>query len=906
MPAKKVKRESNQLDEQQNRAQNPLRETLSRIEAVIRNTPAQTQSLDRKELIRRAGTACRTLDGSTPAQAVEHRFQDTALAERAAGWTAAPRRRMVHARTGREQLRKTGINLIGDMPWGKHLCQFYRTKRDLIDILVPYFKTGLENNEFCMWVTSEHLNVEDAIRALKRKVKNLDDYIKKGQLEILDYSRWYTGSGLFQPDRVLKGWVMKERQALERGFDGLRITGNTFWLEKGNWRDFTDYEAVANSLIGKYRMLAICAYCLDKCTASEIIEIVSNHQFALVKQDGRWRRIESAEHKRAESEIAKLAKFPDENPNPVLRISREGTVLYSNRAGSPLLNAWQCRDGRPLSGHVCQCVLRALNDGLPRQAEVGCDSRIFSLTFAPVMDSNCVNVYALDITERKQTEAMLQASEKKFRDLIETTTDWVWEVDAEGTYTYVSPKVTDLLGYDVNDVLGKTPFDFMPKEEADKIAGIFKEKVIRKEPFNRLENINRHKDGHLVVLETSGIPLLGEEGQLEGYRGIDRDITERKKADQALREIQDYLNKLIRYANAPIMVWDADLKITRFNRASEHLTGYTADEVIGKELSVIFPEATRRESLQKVAPTLKGGQWESMEIPIRRKDGDMRLALWNSANIYGNDDTTLLATIAQGMDITERKQAEQKVRELNEKLEKRVVERTARLTRAHKHLLEEIKERKCLEKELLSISEREQRLIGQELHDSIGQQFAGIAFLAKVLEQKLASKLPDEAADAAEIARLVNQATDQARDLAKGLHPVDLDAGSLVSALRELAAATEHLFGIRCTLKADEHIPIDDTTVAIHLYRITQEAITNAIKHSRAKNIRIALTAGSDKSVLMVESDGLAFPEVVVKGAGMGLQIMDHRADMIHGSLNIRCSEQSGTILTCVFPNKKQ
>ncbi|MBA7692109.1 hypothetical protein ES703_100667 [subsurface metagenome] len=258
-----------------------------------------------------------------------------------------------------------------------------------------------------------------------------------------------------------------------------------------------------------------------------------------------------------------------------------------------------------------------------------------------------------------------------------------------------------------------------------------------------------------------------------------------------------------------------------------------------------------------------------------------------------------------GRDVTEGRRAEQKVRELNEQLEKRVVERTARVTRAHKQLLKEIEERKCLEKELLNISEREQRLIGQELHDSIGQQFAGIAFLAKVLEQRLASKLPDEAANAAEIVKLVNQATDQARDLAKGLHPVDLDAGSLLFALRELAAATEHLFGIRCTFKADEHIPINDTTVAIHLYRITQEAITNAIKHSRAKNIQIALTAGSDKSVLTVESDGLDFPEVVVKSTGMGLQIMDHRAEMIHGSLNVCCSDRSGTILTCVFPNRK-
>ena len=108
--------------------------------------------------------------------------------------------------------RKTGIDVIGDIPWGTHLCQFYQTEKDLIDILVPYFKTGLKNNEFCMWVTSEPLHVEEAKAALKKAVKILDDYIKKGQIEILDYSEWYTRSGKFNADEVLQG-LGRKREA---------------------------------------------------------------------------------------------------------------------------------------------------------------------------------------------------------------------------------------------------------------------------------------------------------------------------------------------------------------------------------------------------------------------------------------------------------------------------------------------------------------------------------------------------------------------------------------------------------------------------------------------------------------------------------------------------------------------
>jgi len=197
-----------------------------------------------------------------------------------------------------EKVRKTALDIIGDFPWGTHFCQFYQTKDDLIDILVPYFKAGLEDNEFCMWITSEPLHVEDAKRALKEKVNNLDDYIQRGQIEILDYTQWYTKAGRFDSDEVLKGWVEKEKQALEKGFDGLRLTGNTFWLEKKDWENFKNYEAVINSVIGNYRMLAICTYCLDKCTASEIVDVVSNHQFALVKRQDEWEIIESAEYKK--------------------------------------------------------------------------------------------------------------------------------------------------------------------------------------------------------------------------------------------------------------------------------------------------------------------------------------------------------------------------------------------------------------------------------------------------------------------------------------------------------------------------------------------------------------------------------------------------------------------------------
>ncbi len=142
----------------------------------------------------------------------------------------------------------------------------------------------------------------------------------------------------------------------------------------------------------------------------------------------------------------------------------------------------------------------------------------------------------------------------------------------------------------------------------------------------------------------------------------EQELAERKRAEEALRETRDYLENLLGYANAPIIVWDPSSRITQFNHAFEHLTGYQSDEVVGQPLSLLLPQASRQESLSDIQRTLGGEHWESVEIPILRKDGDVRITLWNSANIYGKDGKTLLATIAQGQDATERKRMAEALR----------------------------------------------------------------------------------------------------------------------------------------------------------------------------------------------------------------------------------------------------
>ncbi|MGE5474861.1 MAG: MEDS domain-containing protein [Ignavibacteriales bacterium] len=193
--------------------------------------------------------------------------------------------------------------IIGKVPWGTHFCQFYQTKEDLTEILVPYFKAGLENNEFCMWVTSEPLGVEETKEALRRSVPDFDVYLEKCQIEIIPYTHWYIKDGVFDSDRVLKGWVKKINQALANGYDGLRLTGNTFWLEKKDWNDFIDYEEKIDRVLGNYNIISLCSYSLDRCNSTEIIDVVTNHQFAVIKREGKWEQIESSKRKQAEKAL---------------------------------------------------------------------------------------------------------------------------------------------------------------------------------------------------------------------------------------------------------------------------------------------------------------------------------------------------------------------------------------------------------------------------------------------------------------------------------------------------------------------------------------------------------------------------------------------------------------------------
>ena len=234
------------------------------------------------------------------------------------------------------------------------------------------------------------------------------------------------------------------------------------------------------------------------------------------------------------------------------------------------------------------------------------------------------------------------------------------------------------------------------------------------------------------------------------------------------------------------------------------------------------------------------------------------------------------------------------LRSLHHNLEAQVRERTAALT-------EEMTERERLERELLEISEREQRRIGQDLHDGLCQHLTGATLAGQVLEEKLAALNLAEAADANKVVEIVEEAINLSRRLAKGLYPVEMEADGLMLALEEFAATSSKLFKVSCRFECDLPVLIHDPSTAGHLYRIAQEAVGNAIKHGKAMNIFIRLDASEENTELSITDDGSGLPEPLPENRGLGLRIMAHRSGMIGGVFSARRQENRGTRVTCTI-----
>ena len=314
---------------------------------------------------------------------------------------------------------------------------------------------------------------------------------------------------------------------------------------------------------------------------------------------------------------------------------------------------------------------------------------------------------------------------------------------------------------------------------------------------------------------------------------------------------------------AVVLIVESSGRIVTSNRVCEALTGFSSAELDGKSLWELFPQQQECDQFRSAFhQTLsKPSRYEYQGTWTMRNDS-FRWIEWALRSVALRDAMVQLV-VATGIDRTERK-----------RLENTVVE----------------------------ISGREQRRIGQDLHDGLGQHLTGIAFLTKVHERALAEKELPDSANAAKIVTLVNEAIQKTRELAHGLMPVPAQSHGLMAALQQWAAEVEDVFHITCRFECDDAVLVADDTVANHLYLIAQEAVHNAIKHGNARNVVIGLRAGVDEGALTVRDDGHGLPTVLPSQAGMGFRTMRGRAAIIGGTLHAHRADGGGTLVMCLFP----
>jgi two-component system sensor kinase FixL len=334
--------------------------------------------------------------------------------------------------------------------------------------------------------------------------------------------------------------------------------------------------------------------------------------------------------------------------------------------------------------------------------------------------------------------------------------------------------------------------------------------------------------------------------------------------EMALRDSEERLRGILQTAVEGIITIDERGIMESVNPAARKLFGYTQEEMVGQNVSMLMPEPYSSEHGHYLGNYLRTGKGKIIgigrEVVGRRKDG----------SVFPMDLSVGEVRLAGERFFT--------------------------------GIVRDITERKRLEKEILEISDREQRRIGQDLHDDLCQHLAGIGLMSEVLEQKLAGKAEQESAEAGRIAARVQGAIEQTRMLARGLSPLDeMDSADLITALAELASNTTEMFRVRCRFRAENPVILGDAAMSTHLYRIAQEAISNAIRHGRADEIAILLDAEADEAVLSITDNGSGFAEPKKNHDGMGLRIMKYRAGMIGGILEVGQANGTGAVVMCRF-----
>jgi PAS domain S-box-containing protein len=378
---------------------------------------------------------------------------------------------------------------------------------------------------------------------------------------------------------------------------------------------------------------------------------------------------------------------------------------------------------------------------------------------------------------------------------------------------------------------------------------------------------------------------------------------EQRASEKELRGEQAFRAAIERAIPSGIAVVDLDGRQSYVNPAFCRMVGWTEGELIGRKPPFDYWPPEERDNIIAAMVKVVEGVVPPCGLELRfcRKNGERfdTLLLMTALKDSVDNLTGWLSSIT---DITQLKQAEDALRRSHEEMELRVRQRTADLSAANAQLQAALVERRRLEHELLEITDKERRRIGLDLHDDLGQKLAGIAMMAKGLQLQLTRNGSEGASEAARIQNLIQETMTQTRELSHDLVTLDLQEKDLASAMEGMVSHVKRTFNISCRFQCETRAPALEANCVSQLYKITQEAVTNAIKHAKARNVEIRIANGGNHLLLSIRNDGAAFPSVVKTNAGLGLRIMSYRAHLIGAALEIQPGEREGAVVTCSLP----
>jgi PAS domain S-box-containing protein len=491
----------------------------------------------------------------------------------------------------------------------------------------------------------------------------------------------------------------------------------------------------------------------------------------------------------------------------------------------------------------------------------------------------------------------LQNSLHHYSDLFDFAPVGYVVLDRTGSIQEINLSGAELLGAKRGDLIGQRMAQFLVRNDVASFRKHLRRCRTRQRPLSTELSIVS-KGAEVIAVELLSAPFT-RQGNRAGYsRTVIRDVSEYRRAQQNYETLVHSVEGIVWEANAH------DSQFTFVSQQARRLLGYPAERWLrNRNFWKNHLHAKDREWVLKFRAQAVAAKKDCV-LEYRMIRADRRIVWLRDSLSVSQDARGQLKLRGIMVNITERKEAEEALRRVYDGLEARIKERTAEVMASNVELLREIGERKRLEKELVEITEKERRRIGQNLHDDLGQLLTGIAFMTQSLAEKLAEASLPEVSDAAKIQSLVNQAISHTRVLSRDLTSAELDESNLAASLQALARHVGGLFEASCRFQSEGTIPPVPEGVARQLFYIAQEAATNAIKHGRPRHVWIDLASLPDRLSLTIRNDGIPFSRASAANTGMGLRIMNYRARVIGAAFEIGTDREGGTVVHCAVPIK--